>query len=117
MKNKIKILVIDDEEALLEVIAEQIESFGEGFEVLTAKNVSEAQKKIQFCDAILSDMKMPDRNGLERLLKTTKKPYARMSGDEGHADDLILSKPFRIEDLNRIILSLVQRIEFTCVKS
>lgn len=80
---RIKILVIDDEEA--EEIKENIEDFtfhGKGCEVETAVTIDDANKRInelrdkkkQFYDVIIIDMKMDDKeeNGLELAEKIRK---------------------------------------------
>lgn len=67
-----KILVIDDEEILMELIKDILEKFGA--EVLTAKNYDEAlhiYKKEVDIDLVLLDLIMPDKGGIEvyRALK------------------------------------------------
>lgn len=66
-----KILVVDDEESIRNLLRLVLEE--EGYEVQTAMNGEEGVKKIQseFFDAILTDIKMPIMDGIE-LLKTAK---------------------------------------------
>ena len=64
-----KVLVVDDEVELCDLVAFQLED--EGFEVLRAYGVSEAFSKCQDekPGIILSDMQMPDGSGLDLLQK------------------------------------------------
>jgi DNA-binding NtrC family response regulator len=66
-----KVLVVDDEPALREVLSMRIESWG--YEVATAGHVREAQQLLTESrpDIIISDVVMPEMTGLE-LLKLLK---------------------------------------------
>lgn len=66
-----KILVVDDEESIRNLLKLVLEE--EGYEVQTATNGEEGVKKIQseFFDAVLTDIKMPIMDGIE-LLKTAR---------------------------------------------
>lgn len=66
------ILVVDDEEDLRDIIADYLED--EGFNVLTAASGSEAFEIVQkqMVHLIVSDINMPDGNGVE-LLNSIKK--------------------------------------------
>src|SRR6266849_877708 len=117
------ILVIDDEPL---VVALMTDILGlEGYEVETAKNGREALEKIaaRSYDAILSDLRMPELDGvglyreLEQehqslLLRlafvsgTTEPPeYASFLERTGA---LVLSKPFAVADLHRLVQRLLQ---------
>jgi CheY-like chemotaxis protein len=63
----VKILIADDNEALRELYALEFE--GEGYEVITAANGDEAvaQCREQKPDAIVLDIGMPEKSGLEVL--------------------------------------------------
>lgn len=67
----LKVLVVDDEPALREVLSMRIE--GWGYDVDTAGDVPEAQRKLRDrrADIIISDVVMPEATGLE-LLKLLK---------------------------------------------
>lgn len=69
-----KILIIDDEEMLCESLKDILED--EGYEVLTATNSLSALTQIEDStpDVIISDINLPDINGLE-LLKRIKREY------------------------------------------
>ena len=64
-----RVLVVDDEPALLNAIATILE--GEGFEVLTAKDGREARAKASEhqIDLLITDLAMPDEDGIELVRK------------------------------------------------
>ncbi len=117
------ILVVDDEPLVAALIADALGL--EGYEVETAKNGREALEKIaaRSYDAILSDLRMPELDGvglyreLEQehqslLLRlafvsgTTEPPeYASFLERTGA---LVLSKPFAVADLHRLVQRLLQ---------
>jgi len=68
----IKILVVDDEASIREMIKKGLSQMG-GFNVETAQNGAEAIEKIEkeIFDLVLTDLKMPEMDGLE-LLKNIK---------------------------------------------
>jgi DNA-binding NtrC family response regulator len=68
----IKILVVDDEAALREMLRKGLSQMG-GFSVEVAQNGLEAVEKIEkdVFDLVLTDLKMPEMDGLE-LLKVVK---------------------------------------------
>ncbi|HEX2464628.1 MAG TPA: sigma-54 dependent transcriptional regulator [Thermoanaerobaculia bacterium] len=63
----LKILVVDDEEAMREVLRERLESFG--FEVSTAADGAAAERRVAAFDpdAVLTDVVLPDTSGLDLL--------------------------------------------------
>lgn len=69
---KKSVLIVDDEQEIVAVLTELFES--EGWEVLAASNGKEALQKIKSGspDVVLSDIQMPDMDGLE-LLETIYK--------------------------------------------
>ena len=117
------ILVVDDEPLVAALIADALGL--EGYEVETAKDGREALEKIaaRSYDAILSDLRMPELDGvglyreLEQedqslLLRlafvsgTTEPPeYASFLERTGA---LVLSKPFAVADLHRLVQRLLQ---------
>src|SRR5690606_7885316 len=62
-----KVLVVDDEPALREVLSMRIESWG--YEVATAAHVREAGERVRELapDIIISDVVMPDATGIDLL--------------------------------------------------
>lgn len=119
MEKKKKILLIDDESDLVEMIKLQLET--RGYEVVTAANGVEGQMKLLWMkpSLIILDMNMPRMGGLEfynSILSPhgrTKYPVlvltARANLEKTFKDievDGFLSKPFEID----VLLSEVDRI-------
>ena len=70
--NKEKILVVDDEEALRDIL--QFSLSDEGYEVVTAPNGEEAMERIDEnnIDLVILDIKMPGIDGIEVLRRIKK---------------------------------------------
>lgn len=122
----IKILIAEDEDVVLEIMARKIAS--QNYEVITARDGQEAWEKIisTVPDIIISDLKMPKMNGWAVLSQLRQNPPTRrwqpviiVSAQSDLADfqkgmdlqaDHYLTKPCRIEDILkaiRLMLSLV----------
>jgi len=69
----LKVLVVDDEEDILEVIQDRLEAYG--FTVVTAGNGVEALRKlsVERFDGIFLDVKMPEMGGIETLEEIRKR--------------------------------------------
>ena len=69
----LKVLVVDDEEDILEVIQDRLEAYG--FTVVTAGNGVEALRKLSMekFDGIFLDVKMPEMGGIEALEEIRKR--------------------------------------------
>lgn len=121
---KIKVLVVDDERNILDIIKFNLEV--EGYEVITSRDGEEALRLVQELkpDLILCDIMMPELDGLEvcRRLKsdgrTNQIPVVMLSARtqaqdkvasiEAGADDFI-TKPFDFSDLvARITINLIR---------
>lgn len=122
----IKILVADDEDVVLEIMAKKIAS--QGYEVTTARDGQEAWNKIvsELPDVILLDLNMPKMDGWAVLSQLRGNPPTKRwqpviivsaqnelesfkKGMDLEADHY-LSKPCPIEDILkaiRLMLSLV----------
>lgn len=115
----LRILVVDDEEACLSVIAHFLRADGHSFEL--AAGGKEALEKFRAggFDVVLTDRAMPNMSGdvvaaeIRRLSPNT--PVIMMTGfgsillDEKHSPegvDLILSKPITRADLRRVLSDL-----------
>jgi CheY-like chemotaxis protein len=109
------VLVVDDEDVLLEMVAGLIEDLG--YRVLMATNGREALKALEAEPEppllVLSDVMMPQMNGiaLARAIKTHPRfqcvPIVLMSAatrpsTDGLADHFI-HKPFDLEHIERLI--------------
>ena len=118
-----RILVVDDEESLCEILQFNLES--EGYEVTTAYSAEEAQRlDIKSFDLILLDVMMGEMRGtrMASLLKadpeTAHVPIIfctardceddRVSGLDLGADDYI-SKPFSVRELVARVKSVLRR--------
>jgi DNA-binding response OmpR family regulator len=120
-----KILVIEDEPAMRDVILRSLQK--ESFLVETAKDLREAMHKITTYDynCILLDIMLPDGNGLEilKVLNEMDKTDSviiisakdslddKVEGLTLGADDY-LTKPFHIAELNARIKSVLLRKNF-----
>lgn len=108
-----RILLVDDEEDLLEEIAECMERLG--YDVTTARDVDSAICKVDAdpFDAVVTDMRMPGQDGLALLrhLESTRS-NARVMIITGHWQDplgedtveldyRILKKPFTAAELEQ----------------
>ena len=117
-----KILIVDDEEMLLQMLKYQFE--GANYEVFTAENADEVLKKLQKTpDIILLDINMPEINGLQ--LCTMIREYVSVPiifltarADEGDkvkgllvgGDDYI-TKPFSMDELFARVAAHLRREE------
>lgn len=129
MENKnVKILLVDDEPDILEFMEYNLQK--EGFQVLTAKNGSEAidVAKKEFPQLIILDIMMPVMDGIEACrairnipsLKNTmitfltarNEDYSQIAGFDVGADDYI-SKPIKPRILLSRIKALLRRTNGT----
>lgn len=122
----IKILMADDEDAVLEIMAKKISA--QGYEVITARDGQEAWEKIvsQLPDVIILDLNMPKMDGWTVLTNLRRNPptkrwqavvivsaYNELESFKKGIDleaDHYLTKPCRIEDILkaiRLMLSLI----------
>lgn len=117
-----KVLIVDDEETLTWSMAKSLSKDKDKYEVLIANNGKEAinilnQHKI---DLVISDIRMPDINGLDLLLKIKKEyPQTKViimtayGSSEIHKEAnrrgslFYIEKPFEISDIRRIIIDLI----------
>jgi two-component system, response regulator YesN len=69
MKNSLDIVVVDDEEAITEVIKTYIECIDQDIRVHTFNNSIEAKKyvSVQPCDILITDYKMPGCDGIQLI--------------------------------------------------
>lgn len=119
-----KVLIVDDEETLTWSMAKSLAKDKDKYEVMIANNGSEALQllKVNRVDLVISDIRMPDINGLD-LLVMVKKEYpetkviimtAYGSSDvQKEANQrgslFYIEKPFEISDIRKIIIDLIGR--------
>lgn len=117
-----RILVVDDEEAIVEVL--QINLQRAGYTVVTAKTGKEAiqQTKLHVCDLVLLDLQLPDMGGeqvAEQIRRNIDVPIIfvtargddvdRILGLERGADDYIV-KPFNPREVVARVSAVLRRL-------
>ena len=117
-----KILVTDDEEDILEIVADRLEFYG--FEVQTARDGVECLEAIdrQVPDLLLLDIRMPRLDGLEVLARlqqtrpelpvvvisaSTERQVAEDTLSRGAVDYLL--KPFEPAELQEKVLRALKK--------
>jgi len=115
-KNKIKILVVDDDKGLRELFKEGLEDLS--FEVMTAENGLEAKKiltEIKDIDGLVTDITMPEMNGAELVTylrgEDNNIPVFFITGYQDYSREVLNSfkpkavifKPFDIEEASLLI--------------
>ena len=127
MKTKdIRILLVDDEPDILEIISYNLSS--EGYDVITAKNgiegVAKAKKKLPHL--IILDVMMPEMDGIEacEIMRSTPglentiitfltargEDYSQVAGFDAGADDYI-TKPIKPKVLVSKVKALLRRMK------
>ena len=125
-KSDVKILLVDDEPDILEIVGYNLRN--EGYQVFTATNGIEAVKsaKKNIPQLILLDIMMPEMDGIEacekiRKIKSLKnviisfltargEDYSQVAGFEAGADDYI-TRPIKPKVLVSKIKSLLRRLK------
>ena len=125
-KQDIKILLVDDEPDILEILKYNLSS--QGYQVFTAKNgvdgVEKAKKKKPHL--IILDVMMPEMDGIEacEIIRNTKgleqtiitfltargEDYSQVAGFDAGADDYI-TKPIKPKVLISKIKALLRRLK------
>lgn len=127
MKNKdIKILLVDDEPDILEIVGYNLEN--EGYQIFTASNGVEAVDKASEIKPhlILLDVMMPEMDGIEACEKIREidelseviiafftargEDYSQVAGFDAGADDYI-TKPVKPKVLVSKVKSLLRRLK------
>jgi len=110
--NTNKVLVIDDEAAILEMLTRMLSR--KGYSIDTAENGAVAIKKVRTShyDFVVTDIKMPDMSGKEILheiksIKGDDLPVIGMSGTPWLLDenlfDAVISKPCTMKKLFEVV--------------
>ena len=124
--NEIKILLVDDEPDILEIVGYNLRN--EGYEIYTAENGEKALEKAvkHKPHLILLDIMMPEMDGIEACEKIRSTPglentlisfltargedYSQVAGFEAGADDYI-TKPVKPKILVSKVKSLLRRLK------
>ncbi|MCK8479279.1 response regulator transcription factor [Psychroserpens algicola] len=125
-KRDIKILLVDDEPDILEIVGYNLSS--EGYQIVTAENGVEAVKKAkkEKPQLIILDVMMPEMDGIEACEQIRKLPdlsetiitfltargedYSQMAGFDAGADDYI-TKPIKPKVLVSKVKALLRRLK------
>ena len=125
-KNDIKILLVDDEADILEIVGYNLSS--EGYQVITASNGIEAIEKAKKYkpQLIILDVMMPEMDGIEACEKLRGIPdlsntiitfltargedYSQIAGFDAGADDYI-TKPIKPKVLVSKVKALLRRLK------
>lgn len=123
MKSNIKILIVDDEEMMRNLLSKILKR--ENYQILTAADGLEGLRVIhdESIDIVISDMKMPQMNGFE-LLKNIKEEYPQIGviimtayGDTYTVKDALLlgadeyiTKPFKSYEISLVVERAYWRI-------
>ena len=125
-KRDIKILLVDDEPDILEIVGYNLSS--QGYQIITAENGVEGVKKAkkEKPHLIILDVMMPEMDGIEACEKIRKNPdlsdtiitfltargedYSQMAGFEAGADDYI-TKPIKPKVLVSKVKALLRRLK------
>lgn len=125
-KSNIKILLVDDEPDILEIVGYNLES--EGYSVLKAENGIEALEiaKKQLPELIILDVMMPEMDGMETCEQLRRIPslsntiimfltargedYSQVAGYNAGADDYI-TKPVKPKVLVSKVNAMLRRLE------
>ncbi len=127
MKNsEVKILLVDDEDDIIEIIGYNLEK--EGYQVITATNGKEAIEKAkkELPQLIILDVMMPEMDGMEACEQIRKidalqnvvitfltargEDYSQVAGFDAGADDYI-TKPVKPKVLVSKVKALLRRLK------
>lgn len=122
MKGLKRVLIVDDEETLTWSMAKSLSRDKDKYEVFIANNGKDALNILNKykIDLVITDIRMPDINGLDLLLKIRKDyPETKVIIMTAYGSSEIqkeanrrgslfyIEKPFEISDIRRIIIDLI----------
>ena len=125
-KKDIKILLVDDEQDILEIVGYNLTQ--EGYQVITASNGKEAifKAKKELPQLIIMDVMMPEMDGIEAcetirrmpelqdtiitFLTARSEDYSQVAGFDAGADDYI-AKPIKPKVLVSKVIALLRRLK------
>jgi len=124
--NDIKILLVDDEPDILEIVGYNLKN--EGYQIITAENGLEGVKKAkkEHPQLIILDVMMPEMDGIEAcenirnipelsntlitFLTARGEDYSQLAGFDAGADDYI-TKPIKPKVLVSKVKALLRRVK------
>lgn len=124
LKNFKKVLIVDDEETLTWSMAKSLSKDKDKYEVIIANNGREALNYLQTnkIDLVITDIRMPDINGLDLLAKIKKEyPHTKVTIMTAYGSSDVqkeanqrgslyyIEKPFEISDIRKIIIDLISK--------
>ncbi len=119
-----KVLIVDDEETLTWSMAKSLSKDRDKYEVMVANDGREALGllKANKIDLVITDIRMPDINGLDLLLRVKKEyPQTKVIIMTAYGSSEIrreanrrgslyyVEKPFEISEIRKIIIDLLDR--------
>ncbi|HEV8247611.1 MAG TPA: response regulator, partial [Polyangiaceae bacterium] len=120
MRTSARILVVEDEPAILESVAYALRR--DGFSVLQATTIAEAEAQVAEADLVVLDLMLPDGSGfdlIDRLRKLDRpKPVIVLSSRDGEADrvaaletgaDDYVTKPFSPREVVARVRAVLRR--------
>jgi len=116
---RLRVLAVDDEEPVLSVLADLLRTMGQEVQVALGGALGlELFERMEF-DAVFSDLGMPEVNGWDLALAVkSRRPdvaVVMVTGwgfqleevtTQAHGVDLVMAKPFSIEDVDRVLRRL-----------
>jgi DNA-binding response OmpR family regulator len=122
VKNLKRVLIVDDEETLTWSMAKSLSKDKDKYEVIIANNGREAFNYLEKnkIDLVITDIRMPDINGLDLLVKIKKEyPQTKVIIMTAYGSSDVqkeatqrgslyyVEKPFEISDIRKIIIDLI----------
>jgi CheY-like chemotaxis protein len=123
-RNLKKVLIVDDEETLTWSMSKSLAKDKDKYEVMIANNGKEAINilKDHAIDLVISDIRMPDINGLDLLVRIKKDfPQTKVIIMTAYGSSDVqkeanrrgslyyVEKPFEISDIRKIIIDLISK--------
>jgi DNA-binding response OmpR family regulator len=97
-----KLLIIDDETELLEAVVSQVKILGYKT-IYAASSYEAALPFINKVDGIISDVNMPRKEDLAKLLRESGVPVIRFSAEPQRVVNFMLQKPFTPQKLKGVL--------------
>jgi len=129
MESRKRILIVDDDEAVLFILQETFSKLGEGYQVFSSRSGREAMEQLakEPCDVMVTDLKMHDMDGVQ-LTEAIKSRNPGMPviwltayGCEGVQEELrrlkvrcCINKPVRTAEIVRAVQEALANARGSC---